>query len=121
LKEADWVAMPNRVRRSNSINEASINDALKRLSKLAGFRIGQGLGERVAYRELFLFGLTHLDLKRIPNLARVKVNAKLEIEQLIADLRLPADVLCDDDQIELFEPLASANLLIADRPLNALT
>jgi chromosome partitioning protein len=117
MPAANWIVMPNRIRRSGSNNETSIGDALKRLARIAKFRIGRGLGERVAYRELFLFGLTHLDLKRIPNLARVKVNAKLEIEQLIADLRLPADC---EDQPDLFEPLASANLFIEKRPLNAL-
>ena len=86
--------------------------------KSQNFRIGKGLGERVAYRELFLFGLTHLDLKRIPNLARVKINAKLEIEQLITDLRLPNDC---DEQVELVETLPSAKLLIEKRPLNALS
>lgn len=117
LPPADWVVMPNRVRRSGSNNEATIGSALKRLSRAANFRIGQGFGERVAYRELFLFGLTHLDLKRIPNLARVKANAKLEIEQLVSDLRLPPD---EDEQADLFAPHPSANLLIEERPLNAL-
>ena len=116
MPAANWIVMPNRIRRSGSNNETSISDALKRLAQIAKFRIGKGLGERVAYRELFLFGLTHLDLKRIPNLARVKANAKLEIEQLIADLRLPADC---EDQADLFEPLASANLYIEKRPLNS--
>ena len=117
LPAADWVVMPNRIRRLGSNNETSIGNALKRLSRAANFRLGQGLGERVAYRELFLFGLTHLDLKRIPNLARVKVSAKLEIEQLVTDLQLPPD---EHEQADLFGPHPSAGLFIAERPLNAL-
>ena len=52
-------------------------------------RIGQGLSERVAYRELFLFGLTHLDLKRIPKLARMQARTGQEILRLVDDLALP--------------------------------
>jgi chromosome partitioning protein len=88
IPSADWIVMPNRHRRSGSNNEARVTEALDKLSRKLGFRIGQGLGERVAYRELFLFGLTHLDLKLIPKLARVKANAREEVEQLITDLRL---------------------------------
>jgi chromosome partitioning protein len=88
MPEADWIVMPNRTRRSGSNNETRISEALQKLSHKLGFRLGQGLGERVAYRELFLFGLTHLDLKLIPKLARVKANARDEVEQLVADLRL---------------------------------
>jgi chromosome partitioning protein len=99
LPDIDWLVVPNRSRRSGSNNEAIIDGALCQLSAEAGFRIAQGLGERVAYRELFLYGLTHFDLKRIPNLGRVKANARDEISQLIADLQLPAD---DDEQADLF-------------------
>ncbi len=115
MAAADWIVIPNRIRRSGSNNETMIGDALERLSQIAGFRIGQGLGERVAYRELFLFGLTHLDLKRIPKLARVKATAKHEIEQLLADLQLSA---VGDDQADLFEPHPSENLWIEERPLS---
>ena len=83
--------MPNRSRHSCSHNESVASAALRRLAKRAGFRLGKGLGDRVAYRELFLFGLTHTDLRRIPKLARVKAFARREIDQLLADLRLPLD------------------------------
>ena len=90
----DWLVLPNRYRRSGSNNEALARDALADLAKMAGFRLGQGLGDRVAYRELFLFGLTHFDLKRIPRLAKVKAFARKEIEDLMTDLRLPKDDAC---------------------------
>lgn len=96
---ADWIVLPNRHRRGGSNNETQTRDALLELSQKAGFRLGQGLGERVAYRELFLFGLTHIDLKRIPKLARVKAFARSEIEQLLTDMRLPLD---DEQQPTLF-------------------
>jgi chromosome partitioning protein len=116
MPTADWIVLPNRIRRCGSSNESSINLALVKLAKRAGFRLGQGFGDRVAYRELFLFGLTHLDLKRIPNLGRVKASAKLEIEQLLSDLRLPED---DDQQPDMFLPLPSKQLHIENQPLVA--
>jgi chromosome partitioning protein len=116
LPAADWIVLPNRLRRLGSANETTINKALAKLAKRAGFRLGHGLGDRVAYRELFLFGLTHLDLKRIPNLGRVKVSARLEIEQLLDDLRLPED---DDQQPDMFIAPLVRHLHIEDQPLVA--
>jgi len=114
LPDLDWIVIPNRCRRTGSHNEAMISEALEKLSPVAGFRIGHGLGERVAYRELFLYGLTQYDLKRIPHLARVKTCAKNEIERLLADLELPSD---RDDQADLFLELASTGPWIEERPL----
>ena len=102
VPDLDWIVVPNRSRHTGSNNESNINAALAKLSVIAGFRIAQGLGDRVAYRELFLHGLTHLDLKRIPNLGRVKANARDEIAQLLIDMQLPAD---HHDQPELFAEL----------------
>ena len=113
LPDLDWLVVPNRSRHTGSSNEAIISTALAKLSAKAGFRIAHGLGDRVAYRELFLYGLTHSDLKRIPNLGRVKANARDEISQLLIDLQLPAD---SDEQADLFAAVASAGLSIADRP-----
>ncbi|MEO6717285.1 MAG: division plane positioning ATPase MipZ [Novosphingobium sp.] len=105
LPDLDWLVVPNRSRRTGSNNEAIIGGALERLSAIADFRIAHGIGERVAYRELFLYGLTHFDLKRIPNLGRVKANAREEISQLVADLQLPAQCV---DQNDLFAELPVA-------------
>ena len=112
--EFDWVVIPNRSRINPTRNEVQITKALKRMAKLAGFRLARGIGERVAYRELFLYGLTHFDLGRIPNLARSHAGAKQEIVALLADLRLP---ISDEEQVSLFADLPSANLWIEQRPL----
>ncbi len=85
---ADWIVVQNRMRRLGSGNEQRIAEALAELSPKAGFRLSSGLGDRVAYRELFLLGLTVLDLKHIPEFARINPVAKSEISQMIADLRL---------------------------------
>jgi chromosome partitioning protein len=90
LPRLDWVVMQNRVRQGVSQNQDRIEAALESLAPQVGFRLGKGLGERVAYRELFLLGLTHLDMRRIPGLARAKSDANREILALVADLAVLA-------------------------------
>jgi chromosome partitioning protein len=85
----DWIVMKNRARTAEVRQHIRIDAALQRLAGRIGFRIGHGLNERVAYRELFLFGLTHLDLKRIPGLARMQARTGAEILRLVSDLALP--------------------------------
>jgi chromosome partitioning protein len=85
----DWVVVQNRQRRLGTNNQSRITEALTELAPKAGFRLAQGLGERVAYRELFLLGMTVFDLKYIPDFARAQPEAKAEIQQMITDLKLP--------------------------------
>ncbi len=92
LPGLDWVVVQNRTRRGTSQNQNRVETALQSLSRQFGFRLCQGLAERVAYRELFLLGLTHLDMRRIPELHRTKLVAQREILALLADLAvLPAN------------------------------
>lgn len=84
----DWVVLPNRVRHGSN-NQARFAAALDRLSDELDFRVGEGLAERVAYRELFGLGLTHLDLRRIPDLPRVRSLVRQEILRLVQQLDLP--------------------------------
>ncbi len=90
LGRADWVVVQNRTRRPGSNNDTRCDEALRGLAPKAGFRLGHGLGDRVAYRELFLHGLTHLDLRQIPGLAKEKAFALSEVEQLVTGLFKPA-------------------------------
>ncbi len=113
LTPLDWVVLQNRYRRGNSHNQRDIDNALGHLAPLLDFRIGDGWPERVAYRELFLLGLTYLDMKRIPALARTKVRANTELDQLIAAIVQPecrADLTSNVDGLPL--PLGQ---LSADR------
>jgi chromosome partitioning protein len=84
----DWLVLQNRKRREVSKNQGQVEKALTQLAQRLDFRIGSGLFERVAYRELFLLGLTHLDLRRIPELARTKVAAATEVMALLDDLEI---------------------------------
>ncbi|WP_309621522.1 division plane positioning ATPase MipZ [Novosphingobium sp.] len=91
LPALDWLVLQNRKRRDTSHNQGKVDSALRRLAPRLDFRLGAGLSERVAYRELFALGLTHLDLRRIPDLARSTPIALSELDALLDD--------CEFDQI----------------------
>jgi chromosome partitioning protein len=59
----DWIVLRNRLSSLHARNKQNVGDILTRLSEQIGFRQGPGLSERVIYRELFLSGLTLLDLR----------------------------------------------------------
>lgn len=61
----DWVVIRNRLPHVHSRNREDIDQILVKLAHRIGFRLAPGLGERVVFRELFLNGLTVLDLPTI--------------------------------------------------------
>ena len=85
----DWVVAQNRQRKSGTANQSRVKQALNELAPKAGFRLVDGLGERVAYRELFLLGMTVFDLKFIPDFARAQPEAKAELDKMVSALQLP--------------------------------
>ena len=85
----DWVVAKNRVRRSEHRLLASIDCNLGTMSRHLGFRLIDGLTERVSYREMLPFGLSQLDLRRIPDLCAPRASNLRELRQLIEALRLP--------------------------------
>ena len=58
----DWVVLRNRLSHLDARNKRRVGDVLERLSDRIGYRVVPGLTERVIYRELFLDGLTLLDV-----------------------------------------------------------
>ena len=58
----DWVVMRNRLSHIEARNKREIAALLIQLARRIGFRLAPGFGERVVFRELFLQGLTLLDL-----------------------------------------------------------
>jgi chromosome partitioning protein len=58
----DWIVMRNRLTHIEARNKREIAGLIHQLAKRIGFRVAPGFGERVIYRELFLKGLTLLDL-----------------------------------------------------------
>ena len=58
----DWFVLRNRLSTLDARNKREMERLLSALAKRIGFRLVEGLNERVIYRELFLDGLTLLDL-----------------------------------------------------------
>jgi chromosome partitioning protein len=58
----DWIVMRNRLNSTDAKNKRNMEKVVEQLSKRIGFRVSPGFGERVIFRELFLKGLTLLDL-----------------------------------------------------------
>lgn len=88
--KVDWLVMRNRVGHLDARNKRRVSEVLARLAKRIGFRVVAGLSERVTYRELFLQGLTMLDLGRTgSSLTMSEVAARQEVRTLVASLDLP--------------------------------
>ncbi|OYW45350.1 MAG: hypothetical protein B7Z33_05730 [Sphingomonadales bacterium 12-68-11] len=85
----DWVVAKNRVRGCEQRLIASIDESLAVLSRELGFRLATGLSERLAYRDMLPFGLSHLDLKLLPQLGSRRALPASELRRLIEDLHLP--------------------------------
>ena len=91
-RPVDWVVMRNRLSSLAARNKRDMGTVISALAKRIGFRIAAGLSERVIYKELFLNGLTLLDLKRGsggPSLTLSHVAARQEVRDLVAALNLP--------------------------------
>lgn len=90
----DWVVLRNRVGALHAKNKERVEGVLNELTKRIGIRHVPGLGERVIYRELFLRGLTLMDLKEAggldgKGLSMSHVAARQEVRKLIDSLNLP--------------------------------
>jgi chromosome partitioning protein len=88
-REMDWIVVRNRTGHVEARNMTRIEAALKELSKRVGFRVAQGLSERVIYRELFPSGLTLLDKGHLGELGTSHLVARQELRALVAALNLP--------------------------------
>ncbi len=58
-----WFVLRNRLSHLDARNKRAVEQAIDSLAERVGFTQVAGLGERVIYRELFLSGLTLLDLR----------------------------------------------------------
>ncbi|MCW5738050.1 MAG: AAA family ATPase [Enhydrobacter sp.] len=91
-RPVDWIVMRNRLSSLAARNKRDMASVIEALAKRIGFRVAAGLSERVIYKELFLSGLTLLDLKRGgagPSLTMSHVAARQEVRDLVASLNLP--------------------------------
>ncbi len=88
-REMDWVVVRNRSSHVEARNMRRLDGALTELSKRVGFRIANGLSERVIYRELFPSGLTLLDKGYLGELGTSHLVARQELRSLLGGLNLP--------------------------------
>jgi chromosome partitioning protein len=88
----DWIVLRNRLSATRANNKKHMGEKLDDLSSRIGFRLARGFGDRVIYRELFLMGLTLLDLGGKGSPVKLStmshVTARLEIRSLVASLNL---------------------------------
>jgi chromosome partitioning protein len=91
----DWIVMRNRLSNLDARNKREMEAVLEALAKRIGFRIAPGFSERVIFRELFLQGLTMLDVfgqgSTTPN-GRPRMShiaARQEVRALVNELHLP--------------------------------
>ncbi len=88
----DWIVIRNRLSSLDSRNTRKMDEVLRDLSRRIGVRVVPGFGERVIFRELFLSGLTIMDLKDAIGpqaLGPSHLAARREVEDLIGAINLP--------------------------------
>ena len=84
-KPINWFIVRNRLSHINAQNKQNIQQLLEKLEKRFGFTFLNGFSERVIYRELFLKGLTLMDLHAVKdsNLNMSQLSARQEVRTLI--------------------------------------
>ena len=89
-KPLDWVVVRNRMPVEDTKNKRRVGALLSELSTRIGFRIAPGFSERPIFRELFLSGLTLLDLRDSGSSVTMShIAARQEVRELVALLDLP--------------------------------
>lgn len=88
-KSLDWVVVRNRLSAMDTRNKRNMEAVLGALAKRIGFRTAPGFGDRVIFREMFLSGLTLLDLRDAgTKLTMSHLTARQEVRDLLAALNV---------------------------------
>jgi chromosome partitioning protein len=86
----EWIVMRNRLSNIDARNKRHMTSVLNELSRRIGFRVAPGFSERVIFREMFLQGLTVLDVENQgAGLSLSHVAARQEVRELLKTLRNP--------------------------------
>ncbi len=88
----EWIVMRNRLSNINAKNKLLVTQVMNELSRRIGFRVAPGFSERVIFREMFLLGLTVLDIMDTRASSTVSLShiaARQEVRDLLKMLRLP--------------------------------
>lgn len=89
----EWIVMRNRLSNIDARNKRHMTNVLGELSRRIGFRVAPGFSERVIFREMFLQGLTVLDVVDNQSAAGISLShvaARQEVRELLKTLRNPA-------------------------------
>ncbi len=90
-RKLDWVVLRNRMAPHDGRNRQRVTVNLEQLAAQVGFRLGPPLRERVAYREMFPFGLTLADISanlRPAEVSTPRKSAREEVKALLVALNL---------------------------------
>lgn len=89
----NWIVVGNKAATIHSKNKNIVFTYLENIAKLYGFRFLHGLKDRVIYKELFLEGLTVLDM------SHEKLKMKMSISHLAArrEIKNLAEFICPDE------------------------
>ncbi len=88
----DWIVMRNRLAGSEARNKRDVGETLDALAKRIGFRTLKGFGERVIFRELYMQGLTLMDVREANigiAMGLSHVAARTEVRALLAAIKKP--------------------------------
>ncbi len=88
----EWIVMRNRLSSLDARNKRHMNKVVEELSRRIGFRLAPGFSERVIYREMFLQGLTVLDVLddgSNKSISMSHIAARQEVRDLLRILRIP--------------------------------
>jgi chromosome partitioning protein len=108
----EWIVMRNRLSNIDAKNKRFMTQVTGDLSRRIGFRVAPGFSERVIFREMFLQGLTVLDIMDgAGTISMSHVAARQEVRDLLRTLKIAAideklkktgkdDQDDDDDSVE---------------------
>ena len=88
----EWIVMRNRLSTLDARNKRFMKKAVEELARRIGFRLAPGFSERVIYREMFLQGLTVLDvmdMSESKSISMSHIAARQEVRELLKMLRIP--------------------------------
>lgn len=86
----EWIVMRNRLSNIDAKNKRFMTQVTTDLSRRIGFRVAPGFSERVIFREMFLQGLTVLDIEEVgkTGLSLSHIAARQEVRDLLRTLKI---------------------------------
>lgn len=87
----EWIVMRNRLSNLDAKNKRFMTQVTGELARRIGFRVAPGFSERVIFREMFLQGLTVLDIVTTgKGVSLSHITARQEVRDLLKTLNIPS-------------------------------